>query len=207
MLRGGENLLEKVEALEAAAARQQEALAAQRVAQAAAQARLAQLQAAASQMEGRYSSAQVGVNGGGWVVQFGLCTSGMLQCGPPILLQERKLHCVLPPPLPPPQEEIAAKQARLERLAGAAGAARQEAAALGAQCQAEWERLLGDIRRLTAQIAQKVGRSRRGLGGGCALGGSPATALSSHLPEANALQLSPDACRPPCSPLPPCSPP
>lgn len=63
VLRGGENLLDKVEALEAAAAEQRAALAAQRAAAAAAEARAAELEEAAAAAEGRYSSAQVG-----WVV-------------------------------------------------------------------------------------------------------------------------------------------
>ena len=60
VLRGGENLLDKVEALEAAAAAQREALAAQRAAAAAAEARAAELEAAAAAAEGQYSSVQVG---------------------------------------------------------------------------------------------------------------------------------------------------
>ena len=63
------------------------------------------------------------------------------------------------PALPTPlaQEEIAAKSARLQRVAAATGTARQQAAGLAAECQAERERLLEDIRRLNAQMKQKVG--------------------------------------------------
>lgn len=59
VLKGGENLLDKVQALEEEAARGAEALAAQRAAQLAAEARIAQLEQAASAAEGRYSNAQV----------------------------------------------------------------------------------------------------------------------------------------------------
>ncbi|PSC70144.1 kinesin-ii motor [Micractinium conductrix] len=110
VLRGGKNLIDEVEKLEAAAAAGAEALAQQRAAQAAAQARIAALEAAASEAEGRHSSVQ---------------------------------------------EEAAAKRARLQRLAAATAAARQEAGSLAAQCQAERERLLDDIRRLTTQMQQK----------------------------------------------------
>lgn len=62
-----------------------------------------------------------------------------------------------PPPACPAQEEIAAKSARLQRVAAATETARQQAAGLAAECQAERERLLEDIRRLNAQMKQKVG--------------------------------------------------
>jgi len=54
------------------------------------------------------------------------------------------------------QEQIAARKARLQRVAAAAAAARQETSSLAAQCQAERERLLDDIRRLGLQMKQKV---------------------------------------------------
>ncbi|KAL4436755.1 hypothetical protein ABPG75_003894 [Micractinium tetrahymenae] len=58
VLRGGENLLDKVQVLEEAAQRGAEALAAQQAARQAAEARIAQLEAAASEAVGRYSSVQ-----------------------------------------------------------------------------------------------------------------------------------------------------
>lgn len=61
-------------------------------------------------------------------------------------------------PAPAPlQEEIAAKAARLQRVAAATETARQQAAGLAAECQAERERLLEDIRRLNTQMKQKAG--------------------------------------------------
>lgn len=57
---------------------------------------------------------------------------------------------------PSVQEEIAAKTARLQRVAAATETARHQAAGLAAECQAERERLLEDIRRLNAQMKQKV---------------------------------------------------
>ena len=59
MLRGGESLLDKVDALEAAAARQREALAAQRAAAAAQERRIAELEEEAGELQGRHSSVQV----------------------------------------------------------------------------------------------------------------------------------------------------
>lgn len=59
VLRGGENLLEKVQVLEEAAQRGAEALAAQQAARQAAEARIAQLEAATSEAVGRYSTVQV----------------------------------------------------------------------------------------------------------------------------------------------------
>lgn len=59
MLRGGENLLDKVEALEAAAAAHAAALAAQRAQQAEQERRIAQLEEANLNLEGKYSSVQV----------------------------------------------------------------------------------------------------------------------------------------------------
>lgn len=60
VLRGGENLLDKVQVLEAAAQQGAEALAAQQAARQAAEARIAQLELAASEAVGRYSTVQVG---------------------------------------------------------------------------------------------------------------------------------------------------
>jgi len=60
VLRGGENLLDKVEALEAAAQRGAEALAAQQAAQRAAEARIAELEAAAIAAEQLHGNVQVG---------------------------------------------------------------------------------------------------------------------------------------------------
>lgn len=59
MLRGGENLLDKVEALEAAAARAEQALQHQRAQQAEQERRIAQLEEASLSLEGKYSSVQV----------------------------------------------------------------------------------------------------------------------------------------------------
>ena len=60
VLRGGENLLDKVEALEAAAVKAEAALAAQRAQQAEQERRIAQLEEATILLEGKYSSVQVG---------------------------------------------------------------------------------------------------------------------------------------------------
>ncbi|GAB4823122.1 hypothetical protein N2152v2_010168 [Parachlorella kessleri] len=58
VLRGGENLLDKVEALEAAAVKAEAALAAQRAQQAEQERRIAQLEEATILLEGKYSSVQ-----------------------------------------------------------------------------------------------------------------------------------------------------
>ena len=67
-------------------------------------------------------------------------------------------------PLLPAQEEIAFKAARLQRVAKAAAAARQETAELAAEFQGEREKLLDDIRHLSSLIKQKAGRQRAVLG-------------------------------------------
>lgn len=155
VLRGGKNLIDEVEKLEAAAAAGAEALAQQRAAQAAAQARIAALEAAASEAEGRHSSVQVGWGGQLLTGPGGGC-SRLFH-----LLAVACIHFVdrffLAIVASKKQEEAAAKRARLQRLAAATAAARQEAGSLAAQCQAERERLLDDIRRLTTQMQQKVG--------------------------------------------------
>lgn len=111
VLRGGENLITKVEALEAAAARHTAALSAQRASQAEQERRLVALEAAAAGLEGRYSSVA---------------------------------------------EEVAAREAKLARVATATAAARADTHRLAADCQAERERLLQDIRSLNKQVALKV---------------------------------------------------
>jgi hypothetical protein len=75
VLRGGESLLDKVDALEAAAARQREALAAQRAAAAAQARRIAELEEEAGALQGRHSSVQVRRRGAGVA---GCCGRGRL---------------------------------------------------------------------------------------------------------------------------------
>ncbi len=103
VLRGGENLLEKVQVLETAAQQGAEALAAQQAARRAAEARIAQLEAAASEAAGRYSSVQVrGTSGdrarswlGEWLGGSGGAPWSLGQVAPGSTTSRVVTHCTL----------------------------------------------------------------------------------------------------------------
>ena len=84
VLRGGENLLERVDQLEAAAAEQRDALVRQRAACAERERRIMELQAAAGSLEGQYNSAQVTTSSG-----VPLCPASGC-CRLPIALRARR---------------------------------------------------------------------------------------------------------------------